>query len=101
MSNSLNALAAETRTELNSLLARMRDNVIWTAQEIRLAEWLVSRSRVRQGLTYVEILVPAGRANDKIGYLLYACLERAANTTGQVMELEGYTRSNAHGLKTI
>ena len=95
---SLAELATATRAELDALLPRMRDNVIWTAQEIRLAAWLVSKAVVRQGATFVEIVVPGGRANQRLGYLLYACLERAAEQVGLVQLVEGYTRDNVHGL---
>lgn len=102
--DAIGALAQGARHEVAELVNRMRESVTWTAREIRLAEWLTGKARVREAADSVEIVVPGGRANEKLGYLLYACLERAWNTqldTPLALEVEGYTRSNVHGLQII
>lgn len=100
----IDALAQGVRTELAGLVDRMRESVTWTAVEIRLAEWLVGKAAIRVNDASVEIVVPGGRANEKLGYLLYACLERAwgeLEGTALALEVNGYTRDNVHGLEII
>lgn len=100
----IDTLAQNTRYEVANLVPRMRENVIWTAREIRLAEWLTSKAVVRRNVDSVEIVVPSGRANEKLGYLLYACLERAWCSqlhTTMAVPVDGYTRDNVHGLQVL
>jgi hypothetical protein len=100
----IDALAQGVRTELAGLVDRMRDSVTWTTREISMAVWLISKATVRVNDNSVEIMVPAGRANEKLGYLLYACLERAwgeLEGTALALEVDGYTRDNVHGLRIV
>lgn len=74
------ALAETVRHELTATLTRSRDSCVYTAAEYRQLAWLLGKARVEIGQRAVTLTGPAGHVARRFAYVLYAVLERAANT---------------------